>query len=169
MHIFKDVTLTSKSYIIKALSNSDSAVVWVDIWNSQNSSIAKFIINSCFNVGKYNATIHGTNMNLGVSQYKSCQKQGHSMLTCQLYTSRCSKCYRSYNTKHHREKVWCCKENMNSKPPKRKVSLVFISSNVSTVKRTIKWTVPAVLINKTISTESSIVKSGRSFTKDRVQ
>ena len=72
MHIFKDVTLTSKSYIIKALSNSDSAVVWVDIWNSQNSSIAKFIINSCFNVGKYNATIHGTNMNLGVSQYKSC-------------------------------------------------------------------------------------------------
>ena len=48
------------------------------------------------------------------------------------------------------------------------MSLVLISSDMLTAKETIKWTVPAVLINKTISTESSIVESSRSSTKNRV-
>jgi len=43
-----------------------------------------------------------------------------------------------------------------------------MSSDMLTAKDTIKWTVPAVLISKTISTESGIVESSRSSTKDRV-
>ena len=39
----------------------------------------------------------------------------------------------------------------------RKVSLALISLNMSTIKKIIKWTVLAVLIRKTISTESDIV------------
>jgi len=45
IYIFKDVTLTSKPYIIKVLFNSDSAVVWVNVWDLQNGSITKSIIN----------------------------------------------------------------------------------------------------------------------------
>jgi len=48
------------------------------------------------------------------------------------------------------------------------MSLVLMSSDMLTVKKTIKWTVPAVLISKTILTESSIVESSRSSTKNRV-
>ena len=66
MYIFKDVTLTSKPYIIKVSSNSDLAVVWVNVWDLQNGSIAKSIINQCFNMRKYITTICDTNMNLGV-------------------------------------------------------------------------------------------------------
>ena len=66
MYIFKDITLTSKPYIIKVSSNSDSAVVWVNVWDLQNGSIAKFIINQCFNMRKYITTICDTNINLGV-------------------------------------------------------------------------------------------------------
>ena len=33
MHLFKDVMLASKPYIIKAFPKSDMVVVWVDIWN----------------------------------------------------------------------------------------------------------------------------------------
>ena len=51
LHIFNDITLTSKLQIIKALSHSDLAVIWIDTWNSQNSSKAKIIINQQFNVG----------------------------------------------------------------------------------------------------------------------
>ena len=105
MYIFKDVTLTLKPYIIKVLSNSDSAVVWINIWDSKNGSIAKSIINQCFNMRKYIATICDTNMNLGVPQCKNYWKWGYSTLMCQSHTFRCSKCYGPYNTKHHREKA----------------------------------------------------------------
>ena len=43
----------------------------------------------------------------------------------------------------------------------RKVSLTLISLNMSTTKKIIKWTVLAVLIRKTISTESDMVKSNK--------
>ena len=34
IHIFKDIEFASKPYIIKTSPNSDSAVIWVDIWDS---------------------------------------------------------------------------------------------------------------------------------------
>ena len=72
IHIFNGVVLTLKPWIIKALSNSNLAVVWVNIWDSQNSSITKSIINWYFNIGRYITTIHSTNINPSVPQYKNC-------------------------------------------------------------------------------------------------
>ena len=73
-HIFNNVVLTFKPHIIKALNNLDSAVICVDIWDLQNSSKAKSIINCWFNIGYFITTIHGTNMSLGVLQCKNCWK-----------------------------------------------------------------------------------------------
>ena len=56
-HLFNNVTLASKPCVIKASPKSDKAVVWVDIWDSQSGSTAKNIINYCFNIGCYVATI----------------------------------------------------------------------------------------------------------------
>jgi len=50
-YLFKDVVLASKLHVIKVSSKSDIVVVWVDIWDSQSSSLAKNIINHHFNVG----------------------------------------------------------------------------------------------------------------------
>ena len=74
MHLFKDVMLASKPYVIKASPKSDIAVVWVDIWDSQSGSLVKNIINCYFNVGQFVMTIHGTNINLGIPQCKNCWK-----------------------------------------------------------------------------------------------
>jgi len=70
-HLFKDIALASKPHVIKASPKSDMAVVWVDIWDPQSSSLAKNIINHCFNIRHFIATIKGTNMNLGVPQCKN--------------------------------------------------------------------------------------------------
>jgi len=104
-HLFKDVVLASKPRVIKASPKSDMAVVWVDIWDSQSSSSAKNIINRCFNIGRFIATVKGTNMNPGVPQCKNCWKWGHSTLSCCSYISRCAKCYGAHITEHHREKA----------------------------------------------------------------
>ena len=65
-HLFKDIILASKPCIIKASPKSDIAVVWIDIWDSQNGFLAKNIINCFFNIGWFIVTIRGMNMNLGI-------------------------------------------------------------------------------------------------------
>jgi len=104
-YLFKDVILALKPYVIKASSKSDIAVVWVDIWDSQSSSLAKNIINCRFNIGQFVATVHGTNMNSGIPQCKNCWKWGHSTLSCHFHVSRYAKCYGAHVTEHHREKA----------------------------------------------------------------
>jgi len=50
------------------------AIIWFDIWDSQNGSKAKLLINHFFNFGRHIATIRATNMNPGVPQYHNCWK-----------------------------------------------------------------------------------------------
>ena len=73
-HIFNNITLVSRPHIIKVFPRSDMTMIWVDIWDVQSSSKTKGLINKCFNVGSYIATIRGANMNLGIPQCKNCWK-----------------------------------------------------------------------------------------------
>ena len=73
-HIFDNISFTSKPRVIKVSPKSDMAIVWIDIWDVQSGLNAKMLINRCFNVGNYIATIWGANMNPGVSQCKNCWK-----------------------------------------------------------------------------------------------
>ena len=76
-HIFNNIVLTSKPHIIKVSHKSNMAIIWINIWNTQNGTNAKKIINRCFNVGSIVTTIKGANMNPGVPQCKNCWKWGH--------------------------------------------------------------------------------------------
>jgi len=70
--IFDNISLASKPRVIKMSFKSDMSIVWIDIWDVQSGSNAKMLINRCFNIGKYIATIRGANMNPGVPQCKNC-------------------------------------------------------------------------------------------------
>ena len=50
-HIFNNVILESCPYIIKISPKSDMAIIWVDIWDFQNSTKAKMLINRYFTIG----------------------------------------------------------------------------------------------------------------------
>ena len=69
--IFDNILLASKPKVIKVSPKSDMSIMWIDIWDIQSRSNAKILINQCFNVGKYIATIRGANMNPGVPQCKN--------------------------------------------------------------------------------------------------
>ena len=64
--IFDNISLASRPRVIKVSPKSDMSIVWIDIWNVQSGSNAKMLINRCFNIGRYIATIKGANMNSGV-------------------------------------------------------------------------------------------------------
>jgi len=83
-HIFDNISLASKPRVIKISPKSDMALVWIDIWDVQSGKNAKMLINRCFNVGNFIATIRGANMNPSVPLCKNCWKWGHATMSCRV-------------------------------------------------------------------------------------
>ena len=110
-HIFDNISLASKPRVIKVSLKSDMSIVWIDIWDVQSRSNAKMLINRCFNVGRYIATIQGANMNPGIPQCKNCWKWGHAIFLCRIQGSKCIKYNRLHKSEHHCKFGWCCKAN----------------------------------------------------------
>jgi len=73
-HLFNDIVLTSKPRVIKVSPKADMAVIWIDIWDTQNGLNAKKVINQRFSIGSYIATVQSANMNPGILQCKNCWK-----------------------------------------------------------------------------------------------
>ncbi len=86
-------------------------IVQIDIQNSQSSLVAKLIINCCFNVSSFIATIHSANMNPGIVQCKNCWKWGHTTFACCFQGAGCLKCNDPHKVKHHYYFAWCYKAN----------------------------------------------------------
>ena len=47
------------------------AIIWINIWDVQSGSKAKSLINQCFNIGRFIATVRDANMNPEVLQCKN--------------------------------------------------------------------------------------------------
>ena len=116
--LFEFITLASKPRIIKASPKSDIAIIWIDIWDSQNRSKAKLLINYFFNFSRHIATIKVTNMNPGVSQYHNCWKWGYLTFSCKVHRSKCQKCNGSHKLENYKDMAWCCKVNHKINPPR---------------------------------------------------
>ena len=65
-HIFNNIIIVSKPHIIKVSLKSNIMIIWLDIWDVQSGSYVRGLINRCFNIERYIATIRGVNMNPGV-------------------------------------------------------------------------------------------------------
>ena len=126
--IFDNIVLTSKPQVIKVSLKSDISIIWIDIWDVQSRSKAKSLINQCFNVGRYIATIRGANMNPNVPQCKNCWEWKHATMSCRIQGSKCIKCNGPHKSKNHCQFGWYCKANEKTYPPHLKIKK--------------KWTVP---------------------------
>ena len=71
-HLFNNIVLASKPHVIKVSPKSNMAIVWINIWDTQNGSNTKKVINHWFNISSYIAIVCGANMNPEVPQYKNC-------------------------------------------------------------------------------------------------
>ena len=94
------------------------AIVWINIWDVQSGCNAKLLINRCFNIGNYIATVRGATMNPRVPQCKNCWRWGHSTFSCRIQGTKCIKCNGPHKSEHHREFGWCCKANPKTNPPR---------------------------------------------------
>ena len=72
IELFENISLAAKPRIIRASPKLDIAIIWFDIWDTQNGSKAKLLINLFFNLGRHIATIRATNINPSVPQCHNC-------------------------------------------------------------------------------------------------
>ena len=79
------------------------SIIWIDIWDIQSGSRAKGLINHCFNIRRYIATIRGANMNPRVTQCKNCWKWKHSTFSCRIQGSKCVRCNNPHKLENHHE------------------------------------------------------------------
>ena len=121
--IFDNIVLVSKLRVIKVSPKFDMSIIWIDIWDIQSSSKAKSLINRCFNIGRFIATIWGANMNPDVPQCKNCWWWGHTTISCHIQSSRCIKCSGPYKTENYHQYGWCCKANEKTNPPHLKMKV----------------------------------------------
>jgi len=57
MHIWNNICRISKPHIIKVLSKFNMVIIWINIWDAQSGTKAKYLINKCSNIGSYITTI----------------------------------------------------------------------------------------------------------------
>ena len=110
-YIFNDIHFVSKLYIIKVSPKSNIVIIWIDIWNFQCGSLAKMLINQCFNVGSYITMVQGAYMNSSISQCKNCQKQRYTTFACKTQESRYIKYNGPHKLEHHHHFAQYCKVN----------------------------------------------------------
>jgi len=118
LELFEYMTFVTKPRIIKAFPKSDIAIIWFDIWDSQNDFKAKLLINHSFNFGRSIATIRTTNINPRVSQCHNYWKWDHSIFSYCAHGSKCQKCNRPHKLEYHRDLAWYCKTNSKLNPPR---------------------------------------------------
>ena len=115
-HIFNNISLASKPKVIKISPKFDIAIIWIDIWDVQSGTNAKMLINRCFNVGNYIATIQGANINPSIPQYKNCWRWGHVTFSYCIQDAKYIKCNSPHKTEYHWEFVWYYKANEKMNP-----------------------------------------------------
>jgi len=162
--LFENIQLATKPRIIKASPKSDMAIIWFNIWNNQNGSTAKLLINHSFNLGQHIAMVRTTNMNPGVPQCYNCWKWDHSTFSCRAHGMQYQKCSSPPKLKHHRELAWCYKANPKLNPPQLKTARAYLAltlSNISIAKENTWLTTTSVPSEEIDSTETGTQKKPR--------
>ncbi|KAF5347025.1 hypothetical protein D9756_011012 [Leucocoprinus leucothites] len=116
--LFENVILAARPRVMKSSPKSDTAVVWFDIWDSQNGTKAKTLVNRTINFGRHIGTIRATSMHPGVAQCRNCWRWGHPTHACRALGARCQICGGPHRVENHRSMAWCCKANPKSSPPR---------------------------------------------------
>ncbi|KAF5345868.1 hypothetical protein D9756_011193 [Leucocoprinus leucothites] len=115
--LFENIIVAACPRVMKASPKLDTAVVWFDIWDSQNGTKAKTLVNRTINFGQHIGTIHATSMHPGIAQCRNCWHWGHPTHACHALGTHCQICGGPHCIENHRSMAWCCKANPKSNPP----------------------------------------------------
>jgi hypothetical protein len=94
--------LASPPRIARNTKDSDSCMVWFDLWDSQNGKRAVPLVNRHINIGGWTSTIWATSMHPGIPQCHNCWHWGHPTHKCYAHVPHCPKCGGVHRLENHR-------------------------------------------------------------------
>ncbi|KAF9444969.1 hypothetical protein P691DRAFT_621036, partial [Macrolepiota fuliginosa MF-IS2] len=92
---------------------SDTANLYINLWDSQSGTRAKMLINHTINF----VLIKGVKVHTSTPQCRRCWKWGHTTDMCHHPAIRCPICAGPHTEANHRSIAGCCHGNPKASPP----------------------------------------------------
>ena len=108
---------TGPPRVVRDSPKSTSCMVFFNIWDSQQGSQAKALIDRPITIMGYRCFIHAAHANPGVPICTRCHRWGHAVSSCWAPQHQCPACSSPHSIDEHRVAAGCCKGNPNVNPP----------------------------------------------------
>src|SRR6267154_2471957 len=111
------LSLAGPPRISPTSQNSDTAVAYFNVWDSQSGTRAMNIIGRTFYLFGKVVKILMAEASLGTPLCTRCWRWGHPTIRCRTHAPRCKKCGEPHAFETHRDAAGCCKGNAKANPP----------------------------------------------------
>jgi hypothetical protein len=96
--------------VIKSKGSNDMAVIFLDVWDSQNGINTKDVVNKVYHIGGKLIRIEYACPREFVPQCQKCWAWNHGTKACRLNHYRCPKCNGGHKEENHNMFAECCGE-----------------------------------------------------------
>jgi hypothetical protein len=96
--------------VIRSKGSNDMAVVFMDVWDSQNGFNTSNIVNKMYHLGGKLIHIEYARPREFVPQCQKCWLWTHSTKGCRINHQKCARCHGGHQTENHNMYGYCCNE-----------------------------------------------------------
>jgi hypothetical protein len=107
---FVGLECVRKPAVVRSKGLNDMAVVFMDVWDSQNGFHMCNIVNKIYHIGGKLIKVEYARPREFVPQCQKCWRWNHSTKGCHLNHERCARCGGGHCTANHNFHVTCCGE-----------------------------------------------------------
>jgi hypothetical protein len=107
---FAGIECVRNPAIIRSKGSNDMAVVFMDIWDSQNGINSKNLVNKVYHIGGKLIRVEYARPREFVPQCQKCWKWNHGTKACRLNHIKCARCGAGHRVENHNQHTTCCSE-----------------------------------------------------------
>jgi hypothetical protein len=105
---FAGIECVRNPAVIRSKGSNDMAVVFMDIWDSQNGINSRNLVNKVYHIGGKLIRVEYARPREFVLQCQKCWKWNHGTKACRLNHVKCARCGAGHRVENHNQHSTCC-------------------------------------------------------------
>jgi hypothetical protein len=106
---FRGLECVRAPAVVRSKGSNDMAVVFVDVWDSQNGICTKNLVNKIYHIGGKLIKLEYVRQREFVPQCQKCWSWTHGTNRCRINHQLCARCGQPHRTQNHHEFATCCR------------------------------------------------------------
>jgi hypothetical protein len=107
---FAGIECVRNPAVVRSKGSNNMAVVFMDIWDSQNGINSRDLVNKVYHIGGKLIKVEYARPREFVPQCQRCWNWNHGMKVCRLNHIKCARCGAGHQIKNHNHYATCCSE-----------------------------------------------------------